>query len=152
MEWKLTSTNFCSCNHLTWIPKGNHSRMKKKGECESSFTCKAFVVKMSQSQYEWRGRGYLYSLSQKLAVGERVPEYSRYMFGYSGLWEIYGPGTVIRRLQVYVRILRTLCPDILDRSLWTQQGHSQEYHFKVVFVAHKYLYGFSWAQLPCQHL
>jgi hypothetical protein len=30
------------------------------------------------------GGGYLYPLSQKLALGRRIPEYSGYMSGYSG--------------------------------------------------------------------
>jgi hypothetical protein len=52
MEWKLTSTNLCSCNNLTRIPKGNNSRMKKGGVREFFFSLWAFLVKVRKSKYE----------------------------------------------------------------------------------------------------
>jgi hypothetical protein len=105
----------------------------------------------------------LYPHSQKLAVGERVPGYSRYMSGYSGdcsrtFWvetrrlHRWWKGT--RILRVYVQILRTLFPDILDRNPQTPvlTETLSKFHFEVVFVAHKYLYGFSWAPVLSQNL
>jgi hypothetical protein len=67
------------------------------------------------------GMGYLYPLTQKLAVGRAIP-------GNSGICPdspdigvrrlrtsvFCGPVTVTRRLRIYVRILRTLGPDIPD--------------------------------------
>jgi hypothetical protein len=86
MEWKLTNTNLCSCNNLTWIPKENHSRMKE-GKWESSpFACRCLLVEMSKREMNEEVWGYLYPLSQKTRRWVKDT----------------------RILQVYVWILRTL--------------------------------------------
>jgi hypothetical protein len=117
MEWRLISINLCSCNNLTWIPEGNHLRMKKGRVWEFFFSLWAFLVEVSKREYEWRDMGGIYTLShKKLAVGERVPGYSRYMSGYSGYWgqdtpdsEKFTDGEQLPRDSGDVWIL---CPDI----------------------------------------
>jgi hypothetical protein len=82
---------------------------------------------------------YLYPLTQKLAVGKRVPGYSGYMSGYSGH---LGPDTPDQR------VLRTgnsnsetpgICPDTPDTLSGYSElepGHSgldREFHKKSLF-------------------
>jgi hypothetical protein len=113
MEWKLTNTNLCSYNKLTWISKGNRSRIKKgawensatislespneitqerrNGAWEnSSLACGCFRSKWAReslSESLSEGYGGIYTPShRKLAVGESVPGYSGYISGYSGHW------------------------------------------------------------------
>jgi hypothetical protein len=92
--------------------------------------------------------GYLYPLSQKLAVGRRVPGYSGYMSGYSGH---LGPETPDQR------VLRTgnsnsetpgIRPNIRD-SLSGHSGHlhghsglDSEFHRKPLFSGRIVSHGF----------
>jgi hypothetical protein len=93
------------------------------GSERALFRLSAGLVENEQERESERGYGgYLYSLSQKLAVGRAVPGNSGYMSGYSGHRGPETPDqtgfcrrvTVTRTLRVYVRILRTFCPDIPD--------------------------------------
>jgi hypothetical protein len=110
-----------------------------------------------------------------------------------GVWGVFIPSLTktsrwrkgTRILRVYVRILRTLSPDIPDRdqeicrwwkgtqilwvyvrivwmlspNIWDIDSETpvlaktlSKYYFEVVFVAQKYLYGFSWALVLSQNL
>jgi hypothetical protein len=84
-EIKAYLHNFSSCNNLTSNPKENHSRMEQKGSERALFGFSAVLVENEQERESERGDGgYLYPLSQKLAVGRAVPGNSGYMSGYSG--------------------------------------------------------------------
>jgi hypothetical protein len=77
--------NLSSCNNLTSNPKENHSREKQMGSERALFGSSAVLVENEQEREKERGYGgYLYPLSQKLAVGRAVPGNSGYMSGYSG--------------------------------------------------------------------
>jgi hypothetical protein len=162
MEWKLTSTNLCFCNNLTWIPKGNHSRMKKGGVREFFFSLWDFWLKWARV-VEWKGYGgYLYPLSQKTShwlKGTRILRvYVRILrtlgSGDSKLRAIYGRRTVTRILWANVRILL----NTMSGHFGPPPGHSgfsKEFHKKAVYSGRFDSYSFcrfSWAQLPCQHL
>jgi hypothetical protein len=69
-------------------------------------------------------------------------------------WRLHCWRKGTRTLRVYVQILWTLFPDILDRVSETPvlAETLSNYHLKVVFVAHKYLYGFTWALVLTQKL
>jgi hypothetical protein len=96
--------------------------MEQMGSERALFWFSAVLVENEQESESERGyEGYLYPLSQKLAVGRAVPGNSGYMSGYSGHRgpetpdQLFcRPETVTRTLRVYVRILRTFCPDIPD--------------------------------------
>jgi hypothetical protein len=59
--------------------------MEQMGSERALFEFSAVLVEKEQERESERGyEGYLYPLSQKLAVGRAVPENSGYTSGYSG--------------------------------------------------------------------
>jgi hypothetical protein len=83
--------------------------------------------------------GYLYPLSQKLAVGRRIPGYSGYISGYSGHRGLETP--VLEKLQMsnsYPEI-PGYCPDTPDhnirifRTLYRTFRINMDFHKKAIF-------------------
>jgi hypothetical protein len=84
-EIKAYLHNISSCNNLTSNPNENHSRMEQMGSERALFWFSSVLVEKEQERESERGYGgYLYPLSQKLAVGRAVPGNSGYTSGVSG--------------------------------------------------------------------
>jgi hypothetical protein len=161
MEWKLTSTNLCSCNNLTWIPKEIIQELRK-GEWESSLDCGHFWSKWATERSEWGCIGVFMLPSQKTSRWLKGTWILRvYVWilrtlgsGHSGLRAIYRRGAFTQRLRVYVWTLRTS----LSGPCGLGPGHSgfsREFHKKTIFSGRfdsPDFCRFSWAQLPRQHL
>jgi hypothetical protein len=84
MKSRLICTILALATISLQTPKKITKEWSKWGVRGLSFVFLQFWSKMSKRGRVRGGMGYLYPLSQKLAVGRAVPGNSGYMSGYSG--------------------------------------------------------------------